>query len=276
MPSLTGAVAATEGWLCHPGAVGAPCGEQGSGSSHPPSPVEILLPVAAGVLLVGVSAVWLDSGATMVANVMVFLGLGAVLPAHPWRSAALASAPGFLVGLVRAGSDSLGSLLVVVVVTPLIVALAALMVRAGALLVARPDAPPTGEPPPGPGRRRRRFETKEQRGRFLVVLVLLLVVASRAFDAWGAAEADRRAAAREQEMRTALEDRTLQSLRTDYVRSISGADPGLPGGPYDQATLGPEGFTASDEVTVRLQARCVRVEVTADGRVSTEVEDRGC
>ncbi len=238
--------------------------------------MEILLPVAAGLLLTGVSAVGRSGGATTVAHAIVFLGLGAVLPARPWRSAALASAPGFLVGLVRAGSDSLGSLLVVVVVTPLIVALGALMVRAGTLLAARPDAPPTGEPRPDPARRRRRFETKEQRGRFLVVLVLVLVVASRAFHAWGAAEADRRAAAREQEIRTALEGRTLQSLRIDHVRSTSGAGPGLPGGPYDGATLGPEGFAASDEVMVRLQSRCIRVEVTADGRVSTEVEDRGC
>lgn len=242
------------------------------------SQVEVLLPLAAGLLVVGVSAVGLGSGATTLLDMAVFLALGTVLPKRVWRTAAIATAPGLVVGLVRAGSDSVGLFLVVVVASPLVIALSALLVKGGALLVARAgDSPsPTPNGPGRGGRRRKAFETKEQRGRFLVVLAILLVAGTSALSDWGAAEADRRAAAREEQIRTALAGRTPQSLQIEGLTGTAADRPGLPGGPYDRATLGSDHFEASVELRVRLQYRCIRVAVTPDGHVATDVDKGEC
>ena len=241
--------------------------------------VRVLLPLAAGLASIGVSSLGFDPGVGVVLAMVVFLALGAALPTRPWRTAAIASVPGLVVALVRAGADSLGLFLVVAATSPLFVALSALLVKGGALLVARAGAQPSAVPDALPGARRPRrkaFDTKEQRGRFLVVLALLLVIGGVALSRWGADEADRRANIREEQIRTALAGRTPESLLVDGLANASGDRPGLPGGPYDAASLGSDRFTATVELRVRLQYRCIRVEVSAEGLVSTEVEDREC
>lgn len=241
--------------------------------------VGVLLPLAAGLASVGVSALGLDPGVASVLAMVVFVALGAAHPARPWRTAAIASMPGLVVALVLVGSESLGLFLVVVATSPLYVALSALLVKGGALLVARADARPSAVPTTVPGRgqpRRRAFETREQRGRFLVVLALLLVIGGIALSRWGAGEADRRAEVRQGQIRTALVGQTPESLRVDGVTTAFGDRPDLPGGPYDTTTLGPDRFEATVELQVRLQYRCISIEVTADGAVSTEVERDEC
>ena len=233
--------------------------------------------LAAGLLAVGVSAVGLDSGVSTLLEVAIFLGLGTVLPTRVWRTAAIATAPGLVVGLARAGSESLGLFLVVLVASPLLIALSALLVKGGALLVARagdspaPAAPGRGEPP-----RRKLFETKEQRGRFLVVLAIVLVVGARALSGWGGAEADRRAAARAEQIRTALAGHTTESLQIEGLTSAGADSPGLPGAPYHRATLGSDRFEATVELQAWLEYRCIKVEVTSDGQVSTAVDKGEC
>lgn len=241
--------------------------------------VGVLLPLAAGLASLGVWALGFDSGISTVAAMAIFLALGAALPERPWRTAAIASTPGLVVALVRAGSDSMGLLLVVVATSPLYVALAALLVKGGTLLVARAGARPSAVPTTVSGRaqpRRRAFETKEQRGRFLVILALLLFIAGVALSRWGAGEADRQAEVREGQIRTALVGQTPESLRVDGVTTAFGDGPDLPGGPYDTAALGPDRFEATVELQVRLQYRCISIEVTADGALSTEVERNEC
>lgn len=214
---------------------------------------EVLLPFSVGLLQVGLLLLGPNAAITTGLNIVAFLALGAVLPARPWRTAAIASVPGLVFGLVRAGLDSSGTFLMVFLASPLVVAFSAVLVKGGAMLVARagdePTADPTGVAGASP-RRRKAFETKAQRGRFLVVLVLVLVIAGTVVSRWGGREADSRAAARADQIQAALAGVTAQSLQVDSLTGAMGEGPGPPGGAYNTQSLRP---TASEP---RPRSRC--------------------
>lgn len=239
----------------------------------------LLLPLVAGVLAAGLGEV-LPAPAAFVVHGVLPLTLGALLPSHPWRSGVLFAAPALCVMVARAGAASAGLVAFVVVTSPVVVLIAGLLVKGGAVLFPRGGHGadrdgPTVERRGGP--RRGLFETKAQRGRFLVVLALVLVAAAAGIDNWGAAEADRMAARRAEEISDALAGASPADLRP---RLLGAAYGGLgerpPGGPYTWLRPGTDELRAAAEVRHRLQVRCIEVRLDAAGRVSTEISGGRC
>lgn len=238
---------------------------------------ELLLPLAAGLALLAVSYATSNGAWTGVLNLVTLLALGAIVPENPWRTGAIAATPGVFAAVLAAANRPMGTLALIVVLSPLVLVVAGLLVKGGALLVARSeDASPGGQHGASAKHRWRPFETKAQRGRFLVVIAVLVLVGSSWLSNWGASEANRAAARRVDEIRSALAGHTPESLRRDALMHGYGGDSGVPGGPYRVTSLGSEQFTATAEVSERLQYRCIHVEVNASGEVSTKITKGRC
>lgn len=233
---------------------------------------DILLALAAGLVLVGLARV-LPASLSSIAGVVTLLALGAVVRHAPWRTGALAAAPAVVAGLVRAAGESLSSVAVIVVLAPLLVAICALVVKGGGYLVDRRSdaAGPTDEDGSSGGRRWRPFETKAQRGRFLVIVAVLVVVGGGLLSTCSGDQADRVASRRAEEIRVALEGRSPASLQTGLAMN-----PELPGGPYRVAAVIGDSFEATVEIRRGLQFRCIRVHLGVDGRVSTDINHKRC
>lgn len=225
---------------------------------------EVLLPLATGLLIVGIDSVVAVGGAGLL-GLMVLLTLGAVLPGKPWRTGAIVAAPIVVAAVVTAAGDSLGASALLLVASPVLVALCAAVVKGGAMLAAPATEPKAGD-------RRRPFETQAQRGRFLVIVAVLLVVGTSYCRNVGAGEADRAAARRVAEIRAALEGHTAASL----LGASIGPSLSVPGGPYRSMTPGPDRFTARAEVQKLAQSRCIQVGVDAAGVVTTTVTKGTC
>ena len=230
---------------------------------------ELLLPLAAGLLIIGISAAVPVAGSALL-GLLVLLTLGAVHPGHPWRAGVLAAAPTILASLVTAAAHSLGLFATLLAGSPILVAIYAAAVHGGSLLVA-----PATEPRAGAGRWRP-FETQAQRGRFLVIVALLLVIGVSWSANVGAGEADRAASRRAEEIRGALEGQTAESLRRTSLISGFTAEWDVPGGPYRLVMPGTDRFTATAEVRKRAQARCIHVEVDAAGSITTKIVRSSC
>ncbi len=229
------------------------------------------MPLGAGLALIAVG--WaLPRPVASTVGLVTLLGLGAVIPERPWRTAALTASPSLVASLVHATGESAASVGLVVLLSPLLVAFATLVIMGGRLLVGhQPDAAPPVESADDFGRRWKPFETKAQRGRFLVIVAILVVVGSGFLSRCGSAEADRDASRRAEEIRTALNGRSPQSLQSSL-----GIDLVLPGGPYRFATVVGDSFEATAEVNSGFQYRCILVRVGPDGRVSTEIKHKRC
>ncbi len=230
----------------------------------------IWLPLGAGLALVALRPV-LPRPVAVAISIAVLLGLGALLPRRLWRTAVIVALPGLAAGLVVGAGRSLGWVAVVLVSVPLVIAFTALVVKGGSLLVVRPEP---GSPPVPAGHRPKRFETKAQRGRFLVIIAAFVVIGGVFLRSWGAAEVDRRADRRVAEIRAALDGRDVNTIRLDPLGFNDGAD--IPGGPYDLAFRGPDGFEARVELHNRLQHRCIRVLLMDGGRLVTDVDHGRC
>ncbi len=230
----------------------------------------IWVPLGAGLVLVAVRQV-LSRPLGVAVTVAVLLGLGAVLPRRPWRTAVIAALPGLAAGLVVGVRHSVGSVALALVLFPVGVAVTALLVKGGSLLVLRPEP---GSASVAAGRRPKRFETKAQRGRFLVIVAAVAVGGSVFLRSWGSAEADRMADRRVAAIRAALDGVDVNTLRLDPLGFNDGAD--IPGGPYDLAFLGPDGFEASEQLHSRLQYRCIHVLLTDGGLLSIDVDPGRC
>jgi hypothetical protein len=229
---------------------------------------EVLLPLATGLLIVGIDSVVPVGGAGLL-GLMVLLTLGAVMPAKPWRTGAIAAAPIVLAAVVAAAANSLGAPALLVLASPALVAICAAAVKGGSMLAA-----PATEQKAGAGRWP--FETQAQRGRFLVVVADLLVIGASSWRNAGAGEADRAAARRVEQIRGALQGHTAASLLGASIGpSMSGVGV-VPGGPYRSMTPGPDRFRATAEVRKLAQARCIRVEVDAAGAVTTKTTKGAC
>lgn len=230
---------------------------------------EVLLPLATGLLIVGIDSVVPVGGAGLL-GLMVLLTLGAVLPGKPWPTGAIAAGPIVLAAVVAAASHSLGRAALLLVASPVLVALCAAAVKGGAMLAA-----PAGEPKAAKGRWRP-FETQAQRGRFLVIVAVLLVIGTSYCRNVGAGEADRAAARRVEEIRRAMEGQTAASLLgASLGPSMTGVG-AVPGGPYRSMRPGRDRFEATAEVRKLTQYRCIQVAVDAAGVVTTKVLRRGC
>lgn len=238
--------------------------------------VEVLLPLAAGLVLVALPYV-VSMGVVTVIDVVTLLALGAVLPEKPWQTGAIAALPTIVGAVLQATSEPLAVFALAVLGSPLVVVLFGLVVKGGAVFL-RPASTNTAGAleEDGGGGRWRPFETKVQRGRFLIVVAVLFLTGSRALSNWGAEEADRMAILRASEMRAALAGRTPESVRLEGITGAFEDRPGLPGGPYRQAILGTDTFRATAEVRHRLQHRCVHVLLTGDGQVETEIKKSQC
>ena len=233
-----------------------------------------LLPLIVGLFSVALERAIPDALSTL-AYVVTLLGLGALLPDKPWRSAAIASLPGACLLLARSPGRPLATVLLTIVLFAASVGFSGLLVKAGALLAQRSrrdHASHPGDTPPGPWKP---FQTKAQRGRFLVVLLVIVLIGGQRLSVWGRDEVDREADRRAAQMRTALNGRSPKSLQIDIFKAGNeGTTP--PGGPYLSASPGNERFEATVEVNRRLQYRCIQVHVTADGQVSTDIKKRQC
>lgn len=84
------------------------------------------------------------------------------------------------------------------------------------------------------------------------------------------------AALRASEIQAALSGRTPQSVHVEAMTGAFEDRSGLPGGPYQQATFGTNTFRATAEVSLRLQYRCIYVQLDGDGQVDTEIKKRQC
>jgi hypothetical protein len=230
---------------------------------------ELLLPLATGLLMLGINAVVPVGGAGLL-GLLLLLTLGAVLPGNPWRTGALAAAPMVVAAVVAAAGESLGAAALFLVAAPILLAVCAAAVKAGAMLVA-----PAAEAKAGEGRRGP-FETQAQRGRFLVVVAVLLVIGASYCRNLGASEADRAAERTVEELRGVLAGQPAESLRLASLGSGLAGVGVVPGGPYRSVRPGSDRFTATTEVTKLAQSRCIRVEVDAAGAVTTKVVKRAC
>jgi hypothetical protein len=229
---------------------------------------ELLLPLATGLLIVGINAALPLSGGALL-GLMVMLTLGAVLRGHPWRTGAIVAAPIVMAAVARAAGDSLGASALFVVAAPILVAILAAAVKGGAMLAA-----PASEPKAADGRWRP-FETQAQRGRFLVIVAVLLVIGTSYCRNLGAGEADRAAARRVEEIRGALAGQTAASLHQARRLGFTGRDT-VPGGPYRTTRAGSDRFAATAEVRRYSQFRCIHVEVDAAGAITTRVTKDRC
>lgn len=238
---------------------------------------ELLLPLAAGLALLAVSYATPDGAWTGLLSLVTLLALGAMVPENPWRTGAIAGSPGVFAAVLEAANRSMGALALIVVLSPVVLVVAGLLVKGGSLLVGRSEDASPGEQRGAPVEHRwRPFETKAQRGRFLVVVAVLVLVGSSWLSNWGAAEADRAAARRVDQIRSALAGHTPESLRRAGLSYAYGGGGGVPGGPYSTTSLGSERFTATAEVGKRLQYRCIHVDVSASGEVSTKITKGHC
>lgn len=242
--------------------------------------IAVLLPFAAGLLLVALPYVVPVGSITVVIDLVTLLVLGAVLPQQPWRTGAIAALPTIVGAVLRAAGESPAVFALAVLGSPLAVALFGLVVKGGALFLRPASTKEAGEleedAEEGGGRRWRPFETKAQRGRFLIVVAVLFLVGSRALSNWGAEEADRMAALRASEIQDALSGRTPQSVHVEAMTGAFEDRSGLPGGPYQQASFGTNSFRATAEVRLRLQYRCIYVQLDGDGQVDTEIKKSQC
>ncbi len=242
--------------------------------------IAVLLPLAAGLILVALPYVVPVGTITVVVDVVTLLALGAVLPQQPWRTGAIAAFPTIVGAVLRAAGESPALFALAVIGSPIVVAIFTLLVKGGAVFLRPAGTNEAGDPgmrtQEGERRRWRPFETKAQRGRFLIVVAVLLLIGSRALSNWGGEEADRLAALRASEIHAALSGRTPESVRVEGMTGAFEDRPGLPGGPYRHATLGMETFRATAEVRYRLQSRCIHVQLDGDGRVDTQIEKSEC
>lgn len=242
--------------------------------------VEILLPLAAGLILVALPYVVSVSTVTVVMDVVLLLVLGTVLPRNPWQTGAIAMLPTVVGAVLRAAGDSLAVFGLVVLASPLAVAIAGLVVKAGAVFIRSANKDQEGQlgedGEQSEARGWRPFETKVQRGRFLIIVAVLFFIGSSFLSNWGAKEADRMAAQRASEIRTALAGRRPDSLQVEGISGVAEGRPGLPGGPYQTAALGTETFRATAEVGHRLQYRCIHVQLGGDGQAETEIKQGRC
>lgn len=241
--------------------------------------IAVLLPIAAGLILVALPYVVPVGTITVVVDVVTLLALGAVLPQRPWRTGAIAAFPTIVGAVLRAAGESPALFALAVIGSPIVVAIFTLLVKGGAMFL-RPGTNEAGDPEfraqEGGRRRWRPFETKVQRGRFLIVVAVLLLIGSRALSNCGAEEADRLAARRASEIRAALSGRTPESVHVEGMTGAFEDGPGLPGGPYRHASLGTDTFRATAEVRYRLQSRCIHVRLDGDGQVDTQIEKSEC
>jgi hypothetical protein len=240
----------------------------------------VLLPLAGGLLAAAVAQVSLPAVAIPF-SVGTLVGLGALVPEHPWRTAAIFEIPGLSVAIVRAGGHSLALAGVVLALSLVVLAIAWALVRTGAGLRRESDQHRGGAGEAGTAGRgtgdRGLFGTKARRGAFLIVLVTVLgTCGGELTQRWGET-ADRLARQRAEEIRTALAGRDPRTLQGDALRAAySGAAQPLPGGPYKE--LRPSGveFVASAEVRSGLEYRCIRVRVDASATPHTVIEDGTC
>lgn len=234
-----------------------------------------LLPLIVGLFNVALARAVPVGDVTTLALVATLLGLGAVLPEKPWRSAAIASLPGACLLLLRSPGKPIAIVLLTVVLFAGSVGLRGLLVKGGHLLVQRSHrdhASHRDDTPPEPWKP---FQTRAQRGRFLVVLLAIVLIGGQRLSVWGKDEADREADRRAAQIRTALNGRSPKSLQIDIFKGANdGTTP--PGGPYLSASPGNDRFDATVEVNRRLQYRCIQVHVTADGQASTDIKKRRC
>ena len=87
-------------------------------------------------------------------TVGTLVGLGAVVPERPWRTAAIAEAPGLALAVAKAARDSLGLVGLVVVMSPLVLVISVVLVGTGAALRREHDEHRTrnaGKTAGGPG-----------------------------------------------------------------------------------------------------------------------------
>lgn len=240
-----------------------------------PRETAFLLPLIAGLFSVALARAIPSDLVSTLAYVVTLLGLGAVLPAKPWRSAAIGSLPGACLLLARSPGKPIAIALLTIVLFAVSVGINGLLVKGGALLAQRSrrdHAAHRDDTPPGPWKP---FQTKAQRGRFLVVLLAIVLIGGQRLSVWGSDEVDREADRRAAQIRTALNGRSPKSLQIDILGSANaGTTP--PGGPYLSASPGNESFDATVELNRRLQYRCVQVHVSADGQVSTDIKKRQC
>ena len=185
----------------------------------------IWVPLAVGFVLVAVRQV-LSPPVAVAVTVAVLLGLGALLPRRPWRTAVIAALPGLAAGLVVGLRHSVGWAALALVLFPVGVAVTALLVKGGSLLVLRPEP---GSAPVAAGYRPKRFETKAQRGRLLVIVAAVVVVGGVFLRSWGTAEVDRMADRRVAAIRAALDGLDPNTLRLDPLGSTTA--PTSPAGP---------------------------------------------
>lgn len=234
--------------------------------------VEFAVPLVWGGLLVAVGWVTSAPRGLGLAHLGVLLALGAFLPGPPLRAGALASLPLVVAGLATAARGSAARLAFAVVFSPFALLAGGLVATAGVLVgdYVREEVAARGSPG-RPAARPARFETKVQRGRFLLGVFVLLGVGGWLVGSWGAGAADDQAGRREKSMGQALRGVTP----SDYAPATAGLG-GLPGGPYRSVRAGPDGLHVSDQVRVWLQSRCVRADVTPEGRVSTSVSHTAC
>jgi hypothetical protein len=94
-----------------------------------------LLPLATGVLLIGINSV-VPSGGGVLLGLMVLLTLGAVLPLRPWRTGAIAAAPIVVAAVATSAGDSLGDAGLLLLASPVVVAVFAAAVKGGAMMAA--------------------------------------------------------------------------------------------------------------------------------------------
>lgn len=220
-----------------------------------------------------VAAAFLPGWLGGLVNLAALLALGAVLRNDPWRAGGIAAVPLVVAMVLDRGLSPLRAVGVTLVAVPFVLVGSALVSRAGSMLVAADEE---GTAEPGAGGRRGRFDTKARRGRFLVVLGIAVALANGACSAWGTRAADQKAAAREAEIRRALDPMTADQVMPRVLAVLDSSGEGLPGGPYRVIRAVGGGVEATAEVRAWTEERCVRARLSASGVVTTETSDGAC
>ena len=109
-----------------------------------------------------------------------------------------------------------------------------------------------------------------------MILGLTAVLANGACSAWSSRAADRKAAAREAEIRRALDGMTVDQVMPRVLGALDGGGDELPGGPYRVIRPVDGGVEAAAEVRAWTEERCVRARLSASGVVTTETSEGAC